>query len=74
MKINTKKLQRRGTECMEEMAALFACMGKVGLANIDEGCAKERAALADCSELLAKKGRRRSSINFHLQRLSRALK
>lgn len=74
LKINVKKLEYKGLECFEEMSAMFACMSKVGLTNFDDGCKAERMAISECAELMAKRGKRRSSINFHLQRLSRALR
>ena len=69
--VNTKKLRGKKISCMEEMTALLACFKKCNFED-DARCAGERRALDSCLNLAAKQPKKANTINYHLQRLSRA--
>ncbi|CAL5221551.1 g3764 [Coccomyxa viridis] len=75
LKVNTKKLTRaqHKMECMGELTAFFSCMTRYRF-QIDGTCDKEKDALAKCAAEAAKQTKQRNTTNYHLQRLSRALK
>jgi len=74
LKVNAKKLgSKRGQECIDELGAFFQCMQTHG-ADVNAHCAKERKALSDCASAAANVQKKRSTVNYHLQRLARNLK
>ncbi|CAK0780648.1 hypothetical protein CVIRNUC_005125 [Coccomyxa viridis] len=75
LKINTKRLSRAQSklECAGEISAFFSCMTRFKF-QIDGTCDKEKEALERCAADAAKKTKQRNTINYHLQRLGRALK
>lgn len=75
LKINTKKMDRKNKNqaCFEEMQAFFRCLTK-SKGAVDGTCDAQRAALAECATMAAKKPNVRNTINYHLQRLSRSLR
>jgi len=74
LKVNPKSLgPKKGQECVEELAAFFQCMQTHG-ADVNAHCAKEKKALSDCASAAAAVQKKRSTVNYHLQRLARNLK
>lgn len=75
LKVNTKKLTSAQSKlvCMAELTAFFSCMSRFRF-DIDGNCDKEKEALSKCAAEAAKKTKQRNTTNYHLQRLSRALK
>mmetsp|Transcript_39463 Transcript_39463/g.97714 ORF Transcript_39463/g.97714 Transcript_39463/m.97714 type:complete len:83 (-) Transcript_39463:126-374(-) len=70
--VNTKKMQRRNIACMEEVMGMLACLKKCNFE--DARCIGERSSLDACLNFQAQKPKSSSTINHHLQRLSRMAK
>jgi hypothetical protein len=45
-----KRLGKGQSACTEELRALFDCMLRSGLADVDASCGKQRVALAMCAQ------------------------
>ncbi|KAL3150653.1 hypothetical protein ABBQ32_000451 [Trebouxia sp. C0010 RCD-2024] len=70
LKVNSKG--KKNLECMEEMHSFMQCFSRSGTDG-DAQCASFKTALDNCAAAAAKKGRQRTSINYHLGRLSRLI-
>ena len=70
--INTKKLGKKIIPCNDEMLALLACFKKCDFVGTESKCAAERKQLDACLMVQAKQPKKKTTINFHLQRLARA--
>lgn len=70
LKVNSKG--RKNLECMDEMHSFMQCFARAG-ADGDAKCAELKLALNNCAAAAAKKGKQRSTINYHLGRLSRRI-
>lgn len=73
LKINPKKSRRRNLACYTEFLSVISCFKRTNLD--DSKCRGEIKMLNECmSAATEKKKAHKSSLNFHLQRLSRAMK
>lgn len=70
LKVNSRG--KRNLECIDEMHAFMQCFARAG-ADGDAKCANLRQALDSCAAAAAKKGKHKSTINYHLGRLSRII-
>lgn len=72
MRVNPKTLTRKTLPCFQEMLIFLSCIQKFNYD--DDKCAAEKRALNMCMELQAKQPKQSSTINYHLQRISRMMK
>lgn len=54
------------------MTAFFTCMAK--FSDVEDKCGAERRALTNCATAAAKRGKTTSTLNYHLQRISRMIR
>lgn len=64
-----KKLSQNQSKCTEELRALFECMLRNSMVDVDQNCGRQRAALALCAQKSAGKGAR-SKIASELKRVA----
>ncbi|PSC67858.1 hypothetical protein C2E20_8515 [Micractinium conductrix] len=63
---------RGNLECLDELNAFFGCMAK--FTDVEDKCVAERRALTNCATAAARKGKGNSTLNYHLQRISRMIR
>ncbi|KAK9137419.1 hypothetical protein Sjap_008013 [Stephania japonica] len=68
--INPKKFAKRSKPCMKEMLSFLNCLALNQ--NSDDKCARQKELLTSCMDAQSGKNKKPfSTINYHLQRLSR---
>ncbi|KAG0564718.1 hypothetical protein M758_8G129100 [Ceratodon purpureus] len=72
MRVNPKTLTRKTLPCFQEMLIYLSCVQKFNYD--DDKCATEKRALNMCMELQSKQPKQGSTINYHLQRISKMMK
>ncbi|KAL6778786.1 hypothetical protein ACKKBF_B04660 [Auxenochlorella protothecoides x Auxenochlorella symbiontica] len=72
-RVNPKKFTVKSGQCFEELGAYLACIASSG-GETDERCAPARRAMMLCAATSANKNKGLSSVNYHLQRISRLMR
>lgn len=73
LKVNTKQMSRKQLACYEELHAFLTCLGRSGT-SVDTNCMPQIAALTACADAAAKQQKAGSTLNYHLQRLSKFMR